>query len=240
MKQPSLRELARKYADGALEITDYRHARAELIQSILDADETVPPLTQANFTLSADDDNDNKTQTATARTLSSSRITRKLPPEPVTTPIKLGRDWRIPAGAGVSVLILIVISVVLLRSPGTPGEDATEAAEQADEPIPVISSGEPENQAVAMLREFTAAPRWDQTTLDAFVEEWQSLPAEQRETALESTAARRLADMLNRQLVEERALRGSDSETLQMIEERTLQFASDLGIQDRRLTNEKQ
>lgn len=53
MAQLSLRALARDYAEGRMSQADYRKARAELIESVLDADNTDQPLTQASYTLSA-------------------------------------------------------------------------------------------------------------------------------------------------------------------------------------------
>lgn len=238
MKDPSLRDLARQYASGSLHLTEYRRARAELIQSILDDDETTTPLTQANYTAPmADEESRTETLTATARTLSSARITRELPPDPAPQSIRLGPDWRIPAAAGAIIVVLLLIAGMVLFLPGDDqaDTDAGTDLEHASEPALPAGSADTDNEAVALLQAFTSSPRWDQDSLDRFVEEWQGLPAEQREAALESPAARRLADMLNRQLVEERALRGSESETLAMIERRTFRFAAEVGLQDRRL-----
>lgn len=238
MKDPSLRDLARQYASCSLHLTEYRRARAELIQSILDDDETTSPLTQANYTAPmADDESRTETLTATARTLSSARITRELPPDPAPQSIRLGPDWRIPAAATtiIVVLLLIVGMVLFLGSEDEADPVTVKDPQHAPEPARPASSADTDNEAVALLEAFTSSPRWDQDSLDGFVEKWQGLPAEQREAALESPAARRLADMLNRQLVEERALRGSESETLEMIEQRTFRFAAEVGLQDRRL-----
>lgn len=236
MKQPSLRKLARQYAEGTLDISAYRRARAEMIQSILEADQTDTPLTQANYTAPmADEDSKTETLTATARTLSSTRIIRDPLPTPTTQPIKIGTDWRIPAAAAAIIAILLLIVIILLLvGDSDPVRDEEETISQ-DEPVAMLNIDDADNQAIALLQSFITSPRWDQDTLDAFVGDWHAMPQEQRDTALESNASRRLADLLNRQLVEERALRGADSETLQMVEARTLWFAAELGLQDRRL-----
>lgn len=242
MNQPNLRKLAREYAEGSLPFKEYRRARTELIQSILEADNTDTPLTQANYTAPmADEDSRTETLTATARTLSSTRIVRDLPPEPAPQPIKVGTDWRIPTVAGAIIILLLLIVIALLLFGGNESaiDETSDTVTPIESATTTLNIDDPDNQAIAMLQSFTAAPRWDQDTLDTFVEEWLALPQEQRDTALESTASRRLADLLNRQLVEERALRSADSEILQMIEERTLRFAAQLGLQDRRLQDNR-
>lgn len=53
MNRTNLRELARQYADGTLDQTTYRRARAELIAAVLGEDDTDPSATDPNTDFAA-------------------------------------------------------------------------------------------------------------------------------------------------------------------------------------------
>lgn len=256
MNRISLRQLAKQYAEGSLDREAYRRARAEYLDAVLNGDQTPGPLTQANYTSPRAVAGEETVTSATfrrgtedTRILMTSRDPDEAgqqDPALQTQPIRLSDGSRNPvyiiAGIIAGVLVLSIGVSLLL----TGGDDSSEtsgvnpAAEQPTaagdntlEPLTDTSG----NAALAQLKAFLESPDWSQQALDDFVSHWQTLPQQQRDTALETTLARQLGDALFQQLQEERALQGLDDDATDSPagQKKIVDFAREIGLEDRRL-----
>lgn len=247
MSQISLRQLARRYAEGALDKEAYRQARAEYIQAIVTGEEGSGSLTQANYTSPPVVAGEETVTAAQLRNYEQTQIiTNSDPgstlPHMQTQPIQL-TDRSQPSTAviaGVAAALLAIgIAIAIFFSNGEEAvvDSAGAQAEAGNTPAAAmqpLASGSG-NPALAQLQNFLSAPQWNQQALDDFVNRWQSLPATDRETALQTTLARELGDALYRQLLEERALDGLDDTNTAGGQEKIVDFARDIGLNDRRL-----
>lgn len=270
MAQLSLRALARDYAEGRMSQEDYRKARAELIESVLDADNTDQPLTQASYTLPAGG------ETATAETASSkssptfSNVDLDKPAEDLgfniepTSNLAIQQPLILAAIAGAAILFgaIALLGGADDETPETAtavtaADSSTADATQSDgDTIQDTDAGDSDaeamtaedqqrladasNPAVALMREFLDIPSWQAQTMDDFVSKWRALSVEDRETALESPASRRLADRIYQLLLEERALSALDGGVPTTAETRLLEFAEQINLQDKRLSQSDQ
>ncbi len=253
MNRISLRQLAKQYAEGSLDREAYRRARAEYLDAVLNGDQTPGPLTQANYTSPKAVAGEETVTSATfrrgtedTRILMASRDPDEAgqqDPALQTQPIRLSDGSRNPvyiiAGIIAGVLVLSIgVSVLLIGGDGsseTSGVNpATEQPAAGDTRPLTDTSG---NAALAQLKAFLESPDWSQQALDDFVSHWQTLPQQQRDTALETTLARQLGDALFQQLQEERALQGLDDDATDSPagQKKIIDFAREIGLEDRRL-----
>lgn len=247
MSELTLRQLARRYADGALDTEAYRSARAEYIETVLTAD-GADALTHANYTSPPTVAGEETVTAAQLREYDQTRIISGNDPSPhqhmQTQPIQLS-DGSQPSAvviaaavAGILILALVIGSTLFSGSENEPADAAAGMQGQKTQPAAMQPMSESSgNTALARLQAFLEAPQWTQQALDDFVSEWQSLPRDDRETALQTTLARQLGDALYRQLLEERALDGLDEAPADNTsgQEKIVNFARDIGLQDRRL-----
>jgi len=249
MSDTSLRQLAKKYADGSLDQESYRRARADYLEAILNGDESPGSLTQASYTSPQAVAGEETVSAASLQARQEPMQPAEGDPQPAelfqTRPIQLSDNAHNPIYISVAiiagVLVLVVLGTLLLGGDedGTATDTAAPAAEQTAEPPPDMRPlvDDESNAALAQLKEFLDSPDWSRQGLNDFAERWQSLPRDERETALETTMARKLADELHDQLLEERALQTVDDSTADALagQEKIVDFANVIGLQDRRL-----
>jgi hypothetical protein len=123
------------------------------------------------------------------------------------------------------------------ESPLSSAASATAGGEQTpvtDEAAPAVSSA-----ATDAILGFLATRNWSDASMDAFVNEWQSLPQSDRDAASGSGEMAQLANAIYKKLLEARGLSGViDPATLQQKQDRLIAFARNLGISDSRLASE--
>lgn len=114
--------------------------------------------------------------------------------------------------------------------PAGEAESVPEVAEQA--PAPTVA-----NPATDAIVEFLKTKNWSDESMDQFQSLWLSLPQTDRDAAAGSGEILQMANALYRKLLEVRALsQVTDAATSQQKQEKLLNFAHNLGINDPRLT----
>lgn len=245
MSRINLRQLARRYAEGALDQQAYRQARAEYIEAALAGDDNVGSLTQASYTsppaivgeetITAARLQQEREQTQMLFGNASAQNPTHLQTQPIQLTDRSQPSVALMAGA-IAVVLTIGIIAMMLLGDGDDSPGAAPAQSQSMQPL----SAEGGNAALVQLKVFLAAPQWDQQSLDSFVSEWQNLSSQDRDSALQSMQARQLGDVLYRQLLEERALDGlTDSAADKRSgQDKIIKFARDIGVDDRRLQSD--
>jgi hypothetical protein len=91
--------------------------------------------------------------------------------------------------------------------------------------------------AQQLLSEFLAQRNWAASgNLDAFIRNWQNLPAETRAAAAGTLELNQLTNAIYKQLLEERALSGiGDAEAALNRQKKLIEFAAQVGINDPRI-----
>lgn len=150
----------------------------------------------------------------------------------------------------VATLLLLVIGVTLLARPGNKPEANTQTSASAETVAP-DTAAETQEPLTAQTPETAAAPvnaaaadaiveflrmkSWSDESMSQFSRSWQSLPQADRDAAAGSGEMSQMANAIYRKLLELRALSqvNGDAESASR-QERLLQFARELGINDPR------
>jgi len=226
-------------------VQDERRPRAELIEAVVDGD-TVPSVTLANYTTPPSDPDNPRMSAERLEEARAKAEAHRTPGFHTTQPIQLSRYHHPPT----PVLVAVVIAAVVIIAAGgvwlfaggeeanVPASGETGTPANAMRPLPDHAGTDAdESEASALIEGFLAAPAWDAASLDDFTRDWLTLPADQRELALDGTAGRRLREMLHERLLQERALEGLDREGNDAAlagQRKIVEFARAIGIEDRR------
>ncbi|MDZ7736359.1 MAG: hypothetical protein U5P41_09825 [Gammaproteobacteria bacterium] len=146
MSRASLRQLAKKYADGSLDQASYRRARADYLDAILKGDEAPGAITQASYTSPRAVAGE---ETVTAASLQDEQQKHQYSrddPAPVehlqTRPIQLSDHTRNPvfisAGIITAVLVLIIAGSLLLGGDDSGDKRAATAGGDTAKPCAAI------------------------------------------------------------------------------------------------------
>ncbi|MGE0384699.1 MAG: SUMF1/EgtB/PvdO family nonheme iron enzyme [Gammaproteobacteria bacterium] len=209
MSDLSLRDLARRYADGRMDRDEYRRRRAALLSAIVEGSVGVGPGA----------DEDPTTDAVTGPT--NFTIT------PVTAPERTAPPPRKRSGLAVAAIgaFAVAIGGWWFFGRGTPVPDTAPASQAAPSiPVPELVSG------------FLEHPDWSPAGIDGLHAGWLALPAQARAPFEGSQAKAELADGIYQQLAEERTVAGVDP-NLQSVERQTklAALASAFSIQDPRI-----
>jgi hypothetical protein len=219
MPETTLRSLAKAYAKKTIEQAAYREARAKFINGVLSGEiklsvNEYPPLIRP------------KPDAATEPTLRRFNEKKKPDlPKPEEQPARPVINPKLAAGGAIATLLALLIIGVFMFS----GDDEPSPAE------PVAAAAP--NMAQQLLSEFLAQRNWAASgNLDAFIRNWQNLPAETRAAAAGTLELNQLTNAIYKQLLEERALSGiGDAEAALNRQKKLIEFAAQVGINDPRI-----
>lgn len=158
-------------------------------------------------------------------------------------PAKPVRTFPMPAIIGVIILVAIaILGYVLFSGAGdeevAPTAPRTTASAPVTEPAPELPATAPDAGGVAAdaIIEFLRMKNWSDEALVQFVTSWNALPRSDREAAAGSGEMLQLANAIYRRSLEVRALsQVTGDETAIARQDRLLEFARTLGINDPRL-----
>jgi hypothetical protein len=245
MSNQTLRELAKNYALGEIDKDNYRKSRVELITAItagkvnVEAIDFPPPLMpseeEAAITETAKRDKTEVVSPASkqkptpngtaSKQQSSAKTNKKLPIMFITVS---------------SVIVISLIIVVILFYPKPPGSATTEttnASNKAQAPTPAVTAST--NMAgESLIADFLTQKNWSEDSLDTFLNSWSALSQEERDSAKPSKRMQRMHDSIYKQFLEEKALSSIDSEKAALKQEKLIEFAKAIGIDDSRLVLE--
>lgn len=124
MDTAGLRQLAKQYADGALDKSAYRLARTEYLMTIIEKG-APDPLTQANYTSPRAVAGEETITAATFRSDQTMMLNQRNSVEfayAQTQPIRLSEQSRLPKTillAGVVIIVLVVLGLTMLINGGS-------------------------------------------------------------------------------------------------------------------------
>ena len=238
----NLRELAREYAQNNIDRESYRNSRRELIQGIcageieVEAHEYLAPL--ETFSEDLDDTTENmiteivqqakKTKPAATPKkpeTPQAKVEPKPAPSPAEPSIGNFKQKNILIGAG-AIIVLCILLLVILLFPTAEDKPST----KIDLPVVLSSAGQ------GLIIDFIQQKNWSQENLDVFVTSWQQMSDQEQTTAFSSLEMKRLINTIYQQLLDERALLSlGDVENAVANQHMLVNFANQLGIEDKRL-----
>lgn len=258
MTSKTLRDLARDHAKGNLDKDAYRKARAELIEGILAGSIPVPEH-EFRAPLPASDPEDSQDATVPRKhkkkdlkipELEVSDQTSVMPqrsrpapsapaPAPQKTSARSGGSRKVSWILGVILVVLLVAAAFYTssQSGGAQRDVSVRTTPPTDQPAPLPPpTPQVDNSATRLIGSFLDHENWSEQNLADFVSQWASLPADDRSAATGSVAEGQLATEIYKELLEERALSGvGDPDKAHAMEERLVNFAHQVGINDPRL-----
>jgi len=266
----TLRELARSYADGIIQLEQYQKDRGALISGIIDGtielkeidylpilDPDSEKRSREDLTYDEDKDeakteirslkkqkpatnNDTNTSGLTTTGTTADAITADAGP---TTPSPID-SFRIKPlednksnttlfiGLGVAATILLAIGIFFMTK-DKPEEMAVQQEVQVEENIPVQKPGK---QGAELVRQFVAKKRWNDSSMNSFLDEWSTLSDLERRATLESGTITQMTNAIFQQFKQEQVLASIGDPNLALQKQQKLiDFAKNVGIEDTRL-----
>lgn len=245
MSDQTLRELAKEYAKGQIDKDNYRKSRAELITAItagkvdVKATDFPPPLMPSEEEAAI-------TETATRDKSEAVSPPPKQRPTPnVSTsnqqsPVKTNKKSPLMFITVSAVIVISLIILVILFYPKPPGSTATETA-SASTIGQATTSADTTSANMAgesLMAEFLTQKNWSEDSLDTFMNSWSALSQEERDSAKPSKRMQRMHDSIYKQFLEEKAMSSIDSEKATIKQEKLIELANAIGINDSRLVLE--
>jgi|GEM_PF-1089290 len=244
MSTQTLRELARDYAQGTIGKNVYRKSRIELIQDIIAGNIAVktidyePPLPPSN-------ELDDAITEGIARN-KTEIIPPKQTPKPKNAPpveqnLTTKKDKEKSPVIFILVSAIIVLSLivaVILFYPKPPESATVKISNTSDKSITSSEAVITTNKSVAgesLIADFLSEKNWNEASLDSFIESWSTLTQEDRDAAKQTKRMQRMNDSIYKQFLEAKALTSIDSEKALAKQQKLIEFANAIGINDTRL-----
>lgn len=246
MSNQTLRELAKNYALGEIDKDNYRKSRVELITAItagkvnVEAIDFPPPLMpseeEAAITETAKRD-----KTEVVSPASKQKPTPNGAASKQQSSAKTNKKSPIMFITVSSVIVISLIIVVILFYPKPPGSATTEttnASNKAQAPTTPAVTASTNMAGESLIADFLTQKNWSEDSLDTFLNSWSALSQEERDSAKPSKRMQRMHDSIYKQFLEEKALSSIDSEKAALKQEKLIEFAKAIGIDDSRLVLE--
>ena len=237
MSNQTLHGLAKDYARGVIDKDIYRKSRTELIKGIVagkiavKAKDFAPPLLPT-----VDEDEEVITETA------QKRERMEVSPQPTPqrtaetqnkTPQKTNRLLLVYISVCVVIVLLLIIAVFLFY-PKPPGSVSIETSKDLDK-SEITTKTTSSMPGESLLAEFLTQRNWNGDSLDKFIDSWNALSQEDRESVKQTKRMQRMNDSIYKQFLEAKALASIDSEKAIMKQQKLIDFAAAIGIYDSRL-----
>lgn len=244
MSNQTLRELAKDYARGETDKESYRKSRTELIKAIIEGTVAVkvidypPPLIPSEDE-AAITEAPKRDKTEIVSPSSKKRPARREPP---AHPHSLSQTKKESPLIFILVSAAIVVSLiiaVILFYPKPPGATTSVAARISNKTqAPALSANTIDMAGESLIADFLSQRNWTNDSLDTFLDSWSSLTQDARDSAKSGKRMQRMHDSLYKQFLEEKALSSIDSEKAALKQQKLIEFAAAIGIDDSRLVLE--
>ena len=243
MTNKTLRSLAKDYANGVLDRESYRKARDELLQGIL-AGKILVVKNEYRAPLKVDDLDITRDKTAimpaaaTPKRKEPRPTTEFVPPEPPPPPVPApasSSPLKLILITSVIAAICVIIIVAVFTKPDS--EEQSQISPPDSTSQEEVSSVEDSNAGKKLIEEFLHQNNWTDSSLQQFITEWKNLDLSDQYETLSLPIKTQLANAINRQLLEERALFNIDGDRASVIarQQALVNFANDVGINDPRI-----
>ncbi len=240
MSNQTLRELAKDYALGEIDKDNYRKSRAELIKTIIEGKVKVkaidfpPPLMpteeEAAITETAKRDKTEIISPPSRQNPSSNGSSSKQQSSAKTN--KKSPLMFITISA---VIVISLIIVVILFYPKPPGSTSSETIHASNKTHVTSATASTSMAGESLIADFLTQKNWTEDSLDTFMNSWAALTQEERDSAKPTKRMQRMHDSIYKQFLEEKALSSIDSEKAAIKQEKLIEFANAIGIDDSRL-----
>lgn len=246
MSTQTLRGLAKDYSTGALDKETYRKLRSELIKGIVAGEIAVkaidylPPITpdkeEAADTIQRDRSKTDWTEIRPEQPAVSSKTSTQVKQK--TVPKNENKSpWLFISVSAFIVILLIV--VVVLFYPAPPEATTKTIVETTEtETTTAIEDNNTSKAGEDLIANFLTEKNWSEDSMNNFVAAWASLTQAERDTAAETKRMQRMRASIYKQFLEEKALASIDSDAAIMKQQKLIDFANAIGINDSRLVLE--
>jgi len=244
MDNQTLRELTSDYAKGVIDKDQYRQSRTKLIKGITAGEIAVkaidyePPLMPA----AADEDAD---VTESIERTRSERNIRQITPQPTPKSAPVNKSTATQNKNNKSPLVFISVSAVIVLSliiavflfyPAPPESAPIETSNVSNNSNIANENGTATSMAgESLMADFLNQKNWNEDSLDKFIESWSALTQDERDSAKQTKRMQRMNDSIYKQFQEDKAFASIDSEKAIMKQQKLIQFAEAIGINDSRL-----
>jgi hypothetical protein len=238
----TLRQLARDYARGAIGKDKYRQSRTELIKGIIAGDITVkdidyePPLVPSDESDAAITEGIVRDDTQITSPQNNLKPNAKATPaQPKPVPVKKKKNSPL---LFILVSIVIVISLILAvilfypepPKPITSTKTSVVTKQPKSAPVPTEST-----IAETLIADFLNQKNWNDDNLDKFIESWSALSDKEQNFSKQTKRMQRLSDSIYKQFLDAKALATIDSQKAISKQQKLIEFAQQIGINDSRL-----
>jgi len=244
MSKQALGELAKDFAKGTIAKDSYRKSRTELIKGIVAGEIEIkiinyePPLKPTNEIEEAITEGikRDKTQITLPQQTSKAKTSPAVKPELVTTKNKNKKSSLVFILVSIA-LVLSLIIVVFLFYPKPPNTEMTATSSNTASNIEssLKSSSSSNMTGESLIADFLNEKNWSEESLNKFIELWAALSDQERNTTKQSKRMQRMNDSIYKQFLEGKALASIDSEKALIKQQKLIEFANAIGINDSRL-----
>jgi hypothetical protein len=253
MSNKTLRELAKDYAKGAISKDKYRKSRTELIKGIIAGNIPVKDINYEGPLRPSSEMDDAITEGIErdrTEITSPDQVSKpKAVPKPIKQPVKQNASTKNNKKQSSSVFILVstiivlsLILAVILFYPKPPESSPVKASDTADDTIATSNSTvttAATNESIVgetLIASFLSEKNWGEENLNKFIESWSALTQEEKNSATQSKRMQRMKDSIYKQFLEGKALASIDSDKALTEQQKLIEFANAIGINDSRLT----
>ncbi len=253
MSTKTLRGLAKDYAKGAIGKDVYRKSRAELIKAIVEGNVAVTPI-DYEAPLKPDNDIEDAITEGIQRDKTEITAPQQKPSRPVakndSPVIKQNVKTKVNNKKSPFIFILvsciIVISLILLvvlfypKPPVSNSENVSETSDIASNSTTTATDDDADDSEEAaagetLMANFLREKNWSEESINKFTDAWATLTAEEKMSASQTKRMQRMKDSIYKQFLEGKALASIDSEKAKMKQQKLIDFAAAIGIDDSRL-----
>ena len=247
MSRQTLRNLAKDYAKGVIDKDTYRKSRTELIQGIVAGKIEVKPIdfieplkpsdnTDEDITEGRDRDWDT-TQVASPDQSSPKSKTEVKPSAAAETKktTKKGKSNHVFIIISVIFVLALIIAVVLFypRPPEANKIENTNVSISA-----VTTTSNVSTNAEVLIGKFLNEKDWSDKNLNKFIDTWTALSQEERDVVNGTNRMQRLKATIYDQFLKGKALASIDAEKAIEKQQKLIDFAEAIGVNDPRLVLE--
>tara|TARA_R110000782_G_scaffold186176_11_gene276429 strand:- start:1930 stop:2670 length:741 start_codon:yes stop_codon:yes gene_type:complete len=243
MSNQTLRELAKDYARGEIDKDSYRKSRVELITAItagkvdVKAIDFPPPLIPSEEESAITETAKREKTEIVSPSASQGPIPNGTPSSKQHSSIKADKKSPMLFITISTVIVITLIIVVVLFYPKPPGSKTTAISNVPDiTQASTLDATTSNNMAgESLISDFLTQKNWTEDSLDTFLNSWSTLSQKERDLTKPTKRMQRLHASIYKQFLEEKALSSIDSEKAAMKQQKLIEFANAIGINDSRL-----
>jgi hypothetical protein len=236
MSKQTLRALAKDYATGVIDKDNYRKSRVELIKGIVAGEIAVKAIDYAPPLMPSEEEAAITETAKRERTKATPEVTPKSKPVATNNVKNNNKKTPIVFISVSTVIVLSLIIAVFLFYPKPPGSASIETTNVTKNTTKTNATATSTSMAgESLIAGFLTEKNWNENSLDKFIESWSALTQEERDSAKQTKRMQRMNDSIYKQFLEEKALASIDSEKAIIKQQKLIELAEAIGINDSRL-----